>query len=93
MRLIKVDTLEFVEYVDDRRAPPYGILSHRWQNEEVTYQDMLSGKAEHKQGHKKLTKFRELCAADKYQLAWMDTCCIDKSSSTELSEGINSMYK
>lgn len=24
---------------------------------------------------------------------WIDTCCIDKSSSAELSEAINSMYK
>ena len=24
--------------------------------------------------------------------AWIDTCCIDKSSSAELSEAINSMY-
>ena len=66
MRLIKVDTLEFVEYVDDRRVPPYGILFRRWQSEEVTYHDMLSGKAEHKQGYKKLIKFCELGAADNH---------------------------
>jgi hypothetical protein len=32
--------------------------------------------------------------AAKYGLfhVWIDTCCIDKSSSTELSESINSMF-
>ncbi|EIW56347.1 uncharacterized protein TRAVEDRAFT_86320, partial [Trametes versicolor FP-101664 SS1] len=28
-----------------------------------------------------------------YRLLWNDTCCIDKSSSAELSEAINSMYE
>ena len=27
-----------------------------------------------------------------YDYAWVDTCCIDKSSSAELSEAINSMF-
>ena len=29
---------------------------------------------------------------DGYSWVWVDTCCIDKSSSAELSEAINSMY-
>ncbi|KAI5460550.1 hypothetical protein BGZ63DRAFT_340141, partial [Mariannaea sp. PMI_226] len=28
-----------------------------------------------------------------YEYIWIDTCCIDKTSSAELSEAINSMYK
>ncbi|OAG09555.1 uncharacterized protein CC84DRAFT_1137308 [Paraphaeosphaeria sporulosa] len=28
-----------------------------------------------------------------YQWVWIDTCCIDKTSSAELQESINSMYK
>jgi hypothetical protein len=28
-----------------------------------------------------------------YQYIWVDTCCIDKSSSAELQEGINSMFR
>ena len=32
-------------------------------------------------------------AKDGYGYIWVDTCCIDKSSSAELSEAINSMYK
>ena len=30
---------------------------------------------------------------DGYQYLWIDTCCIDKSSSAELSEAINSMFR
>jgi hypothetical protein len=29
---------------------------------------------------------------DGYKYAWIDTCCIDKSNSSELSEAINSMF-
>ncbi|KIM58836.1 hypothetical protein SCLCIDRAFT_1188627, partial [Scleroderma citrinum Foug A] len=30
---------------------------------------------------------------DGYKWLWVDTCCIDKQSSAELSEAINSMYQ
>ncbi|MCJ1273109.1 hypothetical protein MMC21_000898 [Puttea exsequens] len=30
---------------------------------------------------------------DEYEYAWVDTCCINKESSAELSEAINSMYR
>ncbi|KAI0351922.1 HET-domain-containing protein [Trametes cingulata] len=41
-------------------------------------------------------KIRDCCAyarQDGYDLLWIDSCCIDKSSSAELSEAINSMYQ
>ncbi|PIL28756.1 hypothetical protein GSI_08800 [Ganoderma sinense ZZ0214-1] len=41
-------------------------------------------------------KIREACRIareDGYDYIWIDSCCIDKSSSSELSEAINSMYK
>ncbi|KAI0707029.1 hypothetical protein C8Q76DRAFT_860252 [Earliella scabrosa] len=40
-------------------------------------------------------KIRDACAfafADGYHYIWIDSCCIDKTSSAELSEAINSMY-
>ncbi|TBU43099.1 hypothetical protein BD309DRAFT_961526 [Dichomitus squalens] len=40
-------------------------------------------------------KIRDACAVARkagYQYIWIDSCCIDKSSSSELSEAINSMY-
>nr|VWP01294.1 Zn(2)-C6 fungal-type domain-containing protein [Ganoderma boninense] len=41
-------------------------------------------------------KIREACRVARengYNYIWIDSCCIDKSSSSELSEAINSMYK
>jgi hypothetical protein len=32
-------------------------------------------------------------ALDGWLYAWIDTCCIDKTSSAELSEAINSMFE
>ncbi|KAL2259925.1 hypothetical protein VTK26DRAFT_6239 [Humicola hyalothermophila] len=94
MRLLKTDTLELVEFVG--RPPPYVILSHTWGPEEVTYEDlMLLPKAilAKKAGYAKLIGCASKAAADGYEYVWVDTCCINKSSSAELSEAINSMYR
>lgn len=76
-----------------RDVPDYAILSHTWNKEEVTFQDVEAGTGKHKAGWKKI----EFCAiqagADNLQYFWVDTCCINKSSDAELSESINSMYR
>ena len=41
----------------------------------------------------KIRKFLIQAKADGYDWAWADTCCIDKTSSTELTEAINSMFQ
>ena len=41
---------------------------------------------------KKIRYCCALAAAKGYEYVWIDTCCIDKTSSAELSEAINSMY-
>jgi|TARA_R110002003_G_scaffold244_13_gene17550 hypothetical protein len=43
-------------------------------------------------GYEKVVACCELAASEGLQYAWVDTCCIDKSSSAELSEAINSMF-
>ncbi|KAK5106082.1 hypothetical protein LTS08_000198 [Lithohypha guttulata] len=92
MRLLIVHSLEFVEYAE-HLSPRYGILSHRWQDQEVSYPDVINGRAKLKKGFPKLLEFCKRCTEDGLSLAWIDTCCIDKSSSAELSEAINSMYR
>ncbi|KAH7138397.1 heterokaryon incompatibility protein-domain-containing protein, partial [Dendryphion nanum] len=74
--------------------PPYAILSHTWgnNNEEVTYQDLLNDIGGEKVGYRKLVLCGRQAAQDGFQYFWVDTCCIDKTSSAELSEAINSMY-
>ncbi|KAG1753751.1 heterokaryon incompatibility protein-domain-containing protein [Suillus paluster] len=71
----------------------YAILSHRWlASGEPTYEEMKAGKAAGP-GYEKLTKFCEQVRQHKLEFAWSDTCCIDKSSSTELDESIRSMFR
>ena len=82
-----------------REIPRYAILSHTWTDEEVTFQEFLSKdgdtvrEKESKNGFIKIMKTCELATEDEIGYVWVDTCCIDKSSSAELSEAINSMWR
>ncbi|KAK4609458.1 Vegetative incompatibility protein HET-E-1 [Fulvia fulva] len=117
MRLINIHTLEFKEFFG-RTRPGYAILSHRWGEREISYQDWLQYNGYHSRdsssdtfvsrgpGYLKIIGFcrlireatilwRPLNPDDNLKLiewVWVDTCCIGKKSSAELSEAINSMY-
>ncbi|PMD47917.1 HET-domain-containing protein [Hyaloscypha variabilis F] len=71
----------------------YVILSHTWGDEEVSFQELQNGSGMAKAGYHKIRKCCEQAARDGFEFAWVDTCCIDKSSSAELSEAINSMFQ
>jgi hypothetical protein len=92
MRLLNTTTLEVEEFLQSQ-VPEYVILSHTWREEEVTLQDLLLGVAPSKKGFAKLTGCCEKAKNDGFRYCWIDTCCIDKTSSAELSEAINSMYQ
>lgn len=90
MRLIHTKTLELKEFT---RPPPYAVLSHTWEDEEVTLDDMASlRKARRKAGFAKIQHTCDTAFRAGIQWAWVDTCCIDKSSSAELTESINAMF-
>lgn len=81
------------------QTPDYVILSHRWGEEEVVFDDFLSGDitspdhpARLKEGFRKILGACSLAAKDGYEWIWVDSCCIDKSSSAILQESINSMW-
>lgn len=93
MRLLKTDTIQ-VQTFEYGNIPPYAILSHRWSKDEITYQD-LEASTEAKERKEGFKKVRQCCAkakADGFDYVWIDTCCINKESSAELSEAINSMF-
>ncbi|KAI0453539.1 HET-domain-containing protein [Xylaria acuta] len=99
MRLIDVQTFELKEFFHN--VPPYAILSHTWGHEEVSFQEYVAATgpdAKHhvhitrKAGFPKIVGACERARVDKLQYLWCDTNCIDKTSSAELSEAINSMY-
>ncbi|KAF2093673.1 HET-domain-containing protein [Rhizodiscina lignyota] len=91
MRLLQTRALKLFQFYGDF-IPSYAILSHTWGLEEVTFQDMQNGKAASKTGYEKIQSCCDQAVEDGFQYCWIDTCCIDKTSSSELSEAINSMF-
>ena len=93
MRLLHTTEQTVKEFIHEA-LPRYAILSHTWEDEEVTLQDIDTGRAASKRG---FIKVEDCCTyAKKYgdfDYVWIDTCCIDKTSSAELAEAINSMYR
>ena len=96
MWLLNIDT-RALQYFEGDNIPPYVILSHRWERDEVTFQEIKTGEGKKKHGYRKIDfccwQARKDYTTDELSHAWVDTCCIDKTSSAELSEAINSMYK
>ncbi|KAI0411000.1 HET-domain-containing protein [Xylaria grammica] len=93
MWFIKTDTMQ-LEYVLNSQGLRYAILSHTWGHEEVSFQQFADlNSARRMAGFAKIRRTCEL-AKEEFGLdyAWVDTCRIDKSSSAELSEAINSMF-
>jgi len=104
MRLINTTTGLLEDFIGDD-IPEYAILSHTWEQDEISMQEFqyltdpefandpktLLGKA--KAGFIKIRGCVQLTASKGIQYVWVDTCCIDKTSSADLSESINSMYQ
>ncbi|TFK80838.1 HET-domain-containing protein, partial [Polyporus arcularius HHB13444] len=92
MRLLDTHTGEFV-WVSDPAILRFAIVSHVWSidgeqalNPELPVDSVLQRAS---------PKIRDSCAyalANGFDFLWIDSCCIDKASSAELSEAINSMY-
>ena len=92
MRLLNTKSHTFKELFD-RHIPTYAILSHRWGDDEITFQEFRKGRNRDTQGYAKVKRFCALAEEEGFEWVWVDTCCIDKKSSAELSEAINSMYR
>ena len=94
MRLLELGSngeISLTEFGSD--TPPYAILSHTWGADEVTFRDFAGVTDKNKAGYKKIRFCAEQAAKDGLRYFWVDTCCIDKSSSAELQEAINSMFE
>ncbi|KAF2004108.1 HET-domain-containing protein [Amniculicola lignicola CBS 123094] len=101
MRLLHSKTFDFRDFEwGSLVTPPYAILSHTWEGTEVTFQDMEAFRIKNESRRiRKMRGFSKIAACcaqavrDGYEYVWIDTCCINKESSAELSEAINSMYR
>ncbi len=105
MWLLNVRTRRLQQFLGSE-IPAYAILSHTWGQNEVSFHQLQSDPvtlAEHDgagpevppsidDGRSKIAHTCELAIQDGLEYVWVDTCCIDKTSSAELSEAINSMF-
>ncbi|KAK8134437.1 hypothetical protein PG984_006449 [Apiospora sp. TS-2023a] len=95
MRLLNACTLRLEEFNNEAERPPYAILSHVWGKDEICLEQVAGPNALLSEG-RAAGKVRGACqqaVRDSLDYVWIDTCCIDKSSSAELSEAINSMFR
>ncbi|KAI0814269.1 heterokaryon incompatibility protein-domain-containing protein [Xylaria sp. FL0064] len=96
MRLMNAHTRQIHNFISSDDSVDFAILSHTWGSDEVTLQDWQSlstAELELKEGYRKIDHCCKQAANDGYDWVWIDTCCIDKTSSAELSEAINSMFR
>lgn len=91
MWLLNTTTLTLRSFVEN--IPSYVILSHTWGKEEVGFDDTDKPYTLRMAGYDRIVGCCQLAISDGFEWIWIDTCCIDKRSSAELSEAINSMYK
>nr|VWP01416.1 Uncharacterized protein [Ganoderma boninense] len=91
MRFLHITTGQFID--GDPRRPEYGyyaILSHIWdRNGEQSFQQLKKIQERYVTGR---SVDDPRCMPSRSHEWLIDSCCIDKSSSAELSEAINSMY-
>ncbi|KJX99495.1 hypothetical protein TI39_contig355g00008 [Zymoseptoria brevis] len=107
MRLLSIETLTFKEF-HQKNEPPYIAASHRWTADETSYKDVKKDRNTDTPGFQKVKSFCEavksmnhgLCPSSRLMTwkrpcawLWIDTACIDKRSSAELSESLNSMFQ
>lgn len=90
MRLLNTSTLGFKDFF---KPPSYAILSHRWGEDEVSFNDYETGSDRDGPGYQKIISCCAFAQSRGRDWVWIDTCCIDKRSSAELSEAINSMWE
>ena len=102
MWLLSTDRAElhFFSTIRAAQAVGFAILSHVWGDQEQTFRDTEAIRLECagfdiNPRDRSSEKVHMCCIiAERYghKWIWNDTCCIDKTSSSELSEAINSMY-
>ncbi|KAH7305824.1 heterokaryon incompatibility protein-domain-containing protein, partial [Stachybotrys elegans] len=99
MWLLNAVTFRLEQLPEGPLLPPYAILSHTWGDDEVTHQDVRStdprerADVREKLGWHKIENTCRLACQYGLSHVWIDTCCMDQTSSAELQESINSMFR
>ena len=94
MRLLNTRTRLLRDY-STTLIPKYAILSHTWSipEDEALFTDFVRDVADQMTEYRKIRFACDQAVKDGYEWIWIDTCCMNKDSSAELSEAINSMYR
>ena len=79
MRLINTKRLELEEFPNSA-LPKYAILSHTWEEDEVSFHEMQrDSKPVQKRGYSKILSACHQAREDGLSHLWLDTCCIELS--------------
>jgi hypothetical protein len=103
MRLLDTTTFELHSAAPEYfKSQGYAILSHRWVGAEITFRQIegyshnLRNMSSQQTVCPQLDKIRGACKTARqlgFSWIWIDNCCINKESTTEEAESINSMFK
>ncbi|KAI0378362.1 heterokaryon incompatibility protein-domain-containing protein [Hypomontagnella monticulosa] len=97
MHLLNTETLKLEEFIG-KSIPPYAILSHVWGEDEfeLSFEDLkhhdINTLDYKRAGYSKVKNTCKNAVADGLKYVWIDTCCVDHTSSAELFEVINYMF-
>lgn len=61
--------------------------------DEVTFDDLITGRGMTKAGYRKVRFSGRQAEKEGVEYCWVDTCCINKANSSELSEAITSIFR
>ncbi|OAP58291.1 hypothetical protein AYL99_07381 [Fonsecaea erecta] len=101
MRLLNTKDIIIESFPSPARPkiPDYVILSHRWRDQEISFQDIEHRKAgdstadlEGIEGYDKILHCCREARNVGFEYVWIDTCCINKNDQVELTEALNSMF-
>jgi hypothetical protein len=82
MWLLNTESLQLKEFYDSQ-VPPYAILSHRWGDNEVSFQEFQAGSKKNSEGHEKIANCSSLAGKRRLDWAWIDTCCLHIRSNVQ----------
>ncbi|KIY00461.1 uncharacterized protein Z520_04146 [Fonsecaea multimorphosa CBS 102226] len=99
MRLLNTKKFVIESFPSPARPeiPDYVILSHRWRDQEITFEDFREAggnldKLKVIEGFDKILNCCEKASSVGFEYVWIDTCCINKNDQVELTEALNSMF-
>lgn len=103
MRLLDTTTFELSSNsLSVFKQEGYAIFSHRWSVSEITFKELgghidtlrAAGTTPLKSPQQeKIRGACQIARAKGIRWMWIDTCCLDKSSTAEISEFLNSMFQ